>query len=99
MGESLCGADERSHCIHSRATLNKPIARTALGRVLIAALSVPGSLFPYHSMSFLLKDYLRSVILMLLIAGSIRGLTDLRRFAWVHVLGLTVLSAVILSRA
>src|SRR5256714_595532 len=89
-----------SRAVWSRVTsLNHPIARTALGLVLIAALSVPGSLYPSHSMSFLLKDYLRSVILMLLIAGSIRGLTDLRRFAWVHVLGLTVLSAVILSRA
>lgn len=80
-------------------SLNHPIVRAALGIVVLVALSVPGSLYPGGSTNFLLKDYLRSVILMLLIAASIRGLTDVRRYAWLHLAGVTLFSAVVLARA
>src|SRR3989440_588308 len=53
------------------SSLNHPIVRAALGIVLLVALSVPGSLYPGASASFLLKDYLRSVILMVLAAATV----------------------------
>jgi len=81
------------------SSLNHPIVRAALGIVLLVALSVPGSLYPGASASFLLKDYLRSVILMVLVAASIRGLSDVRRFAWLQLAGVTLLSAVVVARA
>lgn len=80
-------------------SLNHPIVRAAFGILALVALSVPGSLYPGGSANFLLKDYLRSVILMLLIAASIRGLTDLRRYAWLQLAGVTLFSAVIVARA
>lgn len=79
--------------------LNQPVVRIALGILLLVALSVPGSLWPGYSLSLLLKDFLRSVILMLLVAASVRGLADLRRLAWLQVAGVTLFSAVVLARA
>jgi len=79
--------------------LHQPVVRAAVGILALVALSVPGSLYPGLSLGFLLKDYLRSVILMLLVAGSVRGLVDLRRLAWIQLAGVTLLSAVILARA
>ncbi len=46
-----------------------------------------------------LKDYFRTVILMLLVAASVRGFADLRRFAWLQLGGVILFSAVILARA
>jgi O-antigen ligase len=80
-------------------TLNQPLVLVALGILGLAFLSVPGSLYPGHSLDLVVKDYLRTVILMLLIATSVRGPADLRRFAWLQVAGVTVFSAVIVARA
>ena len=74
-------------------SLNQPVVRAALGIVVLVAASIPGSLYPALSLSFLLMDYLRAVILMLLIAASVRGLADLRRLAWVQVVGVTLCAA------
>lgn len=79
--------------------LDQPIVRWALGIVVLVALSIPGGLNPGRSLTFLLKDYARSVILMLLIAASIRGLADVRRLAWVQIAGLTLCALAILSNA
>lgn len=73
--------------------------RWALGIVVLVALSIPGGLNPGRSLTFLLKDYARSVILMLLIAASIRGLADVRRLAWVQIAGLTLCALAILNNA
>lgn len=72
--------------------LNSWVVRPALGILVLAALSVPGSLDPRFSFMFILKDYLRSILLMLLVAASVRGLGDLRRLAWVQILGVALCS-------
>jgi len=77
----------------------EPLVRSALVIVALVIASIPGSLSPSLSLSFVLKDYLRSVILMLVIAASIRGLADLRRLAWVQVIGATVLAAVAVTHS
>ena len=77
--------------------LNQPLVRAVVGIVALVGLSIPGSLYPRLSVEFLLVDYLRSVILMLLVAASIRGLPDLRRLAWLQMLGVTLFSAVIMA--
>jgi O-antigen ligase len=79
--------------------LNQPVVRAALGILALATLSIPGSLYPRLSLDFLLKDYARSVLLMLLVAASVRGMADLRRLAWVQVAGMTLFSAVMMSRS
>src|SRR2546421_9214961 len=45
----LLGRDPRRRL----AALNHPVVRTASGIVALAALSVPGSLYPGHSLNFL----------------------------------------------
>lgn len=77
----------------------EPLVRTTLVIVALVAASIPGSLYPALSLTFLLKDYLRSVILMLVIAASVRGLPDVRRLAWVQVIGATVLSVVAVTHS
>jgi O-antigen ligase len=91
----LLGRDQRRRL----RALNHPITRTALIIVALAALSVPGSLHPSRSADFLLKDYGRTVLLMLLVAASVREFADLRRYAWLQLGGVTLFAAVIVGRA
>lgn len=79
--------------------VNQAVLRTVLGLLVWVGLSVPRSLYPRLSLEFLLIDYLRSVLLMVLIAASVRGLADVRRFAWLQVLGVTLFSAVTMATA
>src|SRR5437764_10393172 len=71
----LLGRDPRRRL----AALNHPVVRTASGIVALVALSIPGSLYSNRSLDFLLKDYGRTVMLMVLVAASVRGFADLRR--------------------
>lgn len=79
--------------------LNQPVVRASFGILLLVAVSIPGSLWPGYSASFLLKEYLRCVILMVLVAASVRGMADLRRLTWLQFAGVTLLCAVALVRA
>src|SRR2546422_3867545 len=79
--------------------LDSHVVGAALGILLLAWLSVPGSLYPGFSAEFLLKDYCRTVVLMLLVAASVRGLADVRRLAWVQIAGVTLFSTVIMARS
>ena len=91
----LLGRDPRRRL----AALNHPVVRTASGIVALVALSIPGSLYSNRSLDFLLKDYGRTVMLMVLVAASVRGFADLRRYAWLQLAGVTLFSAVIVGRA
>src|SRR5881628_2440826 len=53
--------------------LHQPVVRAAVGILALVALSVPGSLYPGLSLGFLLKDYLRSVILCSSSPGACAG--------------------------
>ena len=81
------------------APLLRALVRFALATLVLVALSIPGALTPGRSLSFLLKDYMRSVLLMLLIAASVRGLSDVRRFAWVQIVGVSLCALAILTHA
>jgi O-antigen ligase len=91
----LLGRDPRRRL----SALNHPVVRAAVGILALAALSVPGSLYPSRSLNFLLKDYSRTVLLMVLVAASVRGFADLRRYAWLQLGGVTLFAAVIVGRA
>ena len=79
--------------------LNHRVVWAALGILVLVVLSIPGGLYPGYSLNFLLKDYLRSIALMLVVAVSVRGLPDLRRLAWLQVVGVTLFSAVLVARS
>src|SRR2546423_13432316 len=91
----LLGRDPRRRL----RALNHPAVGIAGGIVALAALSVPGSLYANRSVDFLLKDYARTVMLMVLVAASVRGFADLRRYAWLQLAGVTLFAAVIVGRA
>jgi len=91
----LLGRDPRRRL----SVLRSSSVRIALGILVLAALSVPGSLYPGRSVNFLLKDYARTVMLMVLVAASVRGFADLRRYAWLQLAGVSVFSAVIVTGA
>src|SRR2546429_5064839 len=78
--------------------LDRPLVAAVLGLLVLVALSIPGSLYPRYSFEFLLKDYLRTVVLMLLVAASVRGPADLRRFAGLQGAGGTLFDAVVRAR-
>lgn len=78
---------------------SQPVVRVTVGILLMVVLSIPTSLHPAQSGSFLLKDYLRSVILMLLIAWSVRGLVDVRRLAWAQIVGVALCALTILTHS
>ncbi len=79
-------------------TLKQPVVRAALALLLLATLSIPGSLYPRFSAMFVVTDYMRSVALMLMIAASVRAVGDLRRLAWLQIVGVTLFCAVSLAR-
>jgi O-antigen ligase len=79
-------------------SLKQPVVRAALALLVLATLSIPGSLYPRYSLNFLVMDYMRSVALMLMIAASVRGVGDLRRLAWVQIVGVTLFCAVSVAR-
>ncbi len=79
-------------------SLKQPVVRAGVALLLLATLSIPGSLYPRYSASFVVTDYMRSVALMLMIATSVRGVGDFRRLAWLQIVGVTLFCAVSLAR-
>ena len=75
-----------------------PLVRVACGLLLLVILSIPGSLYPLLSVDFLLKDFVRSIILMIVVAASIRDTADVERYAWLQLAGATLICALVLSR-
>src|SRR5260370_4513363 len=80
------------------SNLNQPVVLATLGLLALVALSVPGSLYVAGSLDFLVKGYLRTVLLMLLVAGSIRGFADMRRLAWLQIAGVLLYSGAVTAQ-
>jgi len=82
----------------SLLVLRHPIVRLSLVLLLLMVLSVPGSLYPGLSAKFILKDYVRTVLLMLILAGSVRHFRDLERYAATHVAGALIFCVMVLAK-
>ena len=78
--------------------LRHPTTRLALLLLVLATLSVPGSLYPGLSFDFLLKNHLASVLLFLIILVAIRGPQDVTRFGAVLLIGGVIYTGTILAR-
>ncbi|MGH9262337.1 MAG: hypothetical protein ACRD08_20955, partial [Acidimicrobiales bacterium] len=66
------------------ATLRSRTTRYALALLLWVALSVPGSLWPGGSFRLLTGDFIKTVLMYLVMVGAIRGLRDVERLAFVY---------------
>src|SRR6266516_3536160 len=82
----------------ARRRLRWDTLQVVLALLLLATLSIPGSLYPRYSAIFVVTDYMRSVALLLMIAASVRGARDLRRLAWLQIVGVTFFCAISLAR-
>jgi O-antigen ligase len=78
--------------------LRHRLSRLVLLLAVLAAVSVPTSLWPGMSFDFLLKDALPNVALTLAIAAGISDVADARRFAAAQVFGAALYSVVVLTR-
>jgi O-antigen ligase len=61
--------------------------------LLWVALSVPGSLWPGGSFQLLTDDFLKTVLMYLVIVGAVRGLRDLERLSFVYFAAAAIFAA------
>jgi len=80
--------------------LRHPIAWTIAVLTLLLVATIPGSIYAEGSYNFMKRDHIKTVVLTVVAAASIRSFDDLRRFAGVQVLGasLYTLFALYMSR-
>jgi O-antigen ligase len=88
----VMGKDRR----RSLAQLRHPITTCALVLLALVALSVPFSIYPRLSLTFLYDDFAKTIVLFVVVAGSVRSLMDVRRLSFVFLLSATIYSAVMI---
>lgn len=79
------------------AVFRNPVFRWALVMLGLMVLSVPTSLYPGLSFSFILNDHIKTFLMLLVLAAMIRGPADVERFAVVNIFGAAVYSYMILT--
>jgi O-antigen ligase len=82
----------------SLAVWRHPMIKLGLVILLLMVVSVPGSLYPGLSARFILKDHVRTFLLMVILAGSVRVVGDLERFAAVQVMGAAIFCIMVLVK-
>ena len=92
----LALATERDPRRQLRRILN-PLLYKLLGVGAMVALSVPTSLWPGYSFNFLTVDFSKTLLLMVLMAASIRSVGDLDRYALIHLIGATLYCGFVLT--
>jgi O-antigen ligase len=69
-----------------------------LGLLVWVALSVPGALWQGGAFEVLTDDFIKTVVMFLVIAGSIRGPRDVERLAFVYFIGAAVFAVIVMIR-
>jgi O-antigen ligase len=62
------------------------------------ALSVPGSIWPGNSFELLFDNFLKTVLMYVVVAGAVRGVRDVERLAAAYLAGATAYAAVVIGR-
>lgn len=86
------------HPARRSGMLRSPVTGWLLGLMLWMALSVPGALNDGRSFAFLVDEFVKTAILFGLVIGSVRGMRDVERLAFVYFAGAAVYAAVVLVR-
>jgi len=84
--------------IRGIATLWSPTTKHLLLLLLWVALSIPGALVQGESFRLLTGDFIKTVIMYLVIVGAVRGPRDVERLVCVYFASAVVYAAVALSR-
>jgi probable O-glycosylation ligase (exosortase A-associated) len=61
-------------------------------------LSIPTSIYPGNSYTLLSESFIKTVLMYIVIAGSVRGSRDIERLAFVYYLSATIYAVVVLTR-
>jgi len=75
-----------------------PATKCLLGFLLWMAISLPGALVPGTSFDLLFSNFIKTVLMYFIVAGSVRTVRDVERLATVYLIGATVYAAVVISR-
>lgn len=78
--------------------LRAPTTTSVLLLLLWVALSVPGALYAGVAFRMLTDNFIKTVVMYLLIVGSVRGFRDVERLAFVYLATAAVFAAVVLAR-
>jgi O-antigen ligase/polysaccharide polymerase Wzy-like membrane protein len=79
-------------------TVKHPVTTIVLAIFVLMMASVPWAVYPGRSFSFIFKDHIKTLAMMLLIAAGIRSVTDVERFVKVLVVGATLYSFIVFTR-
>jgi O-antigen ligase len=88
---------DRHECRRSRL-LWTGTTKWLLALLFWMVLSVTGALLPGYSFDLVFDNFLKTVLMYLVIAGSIRGIRDMERLAGVYLLGAAAYALIVLSR-
>ena len=80
------------------APLFVPATNYLIAFFIWMVLSVPGSLAPGNSFDLVFGNFVKTVLMYLVMAGSVRGLRDVERLAGVYLLGAAAYAGVVVSR-
>jgi len=75
-----------------------PVVKLAAAILVLMILSVPTSLYQGLSFRFVFDDHIKTFLMMMLLAASVRALVDVRRYVLVTVLGAGLYSWFVLTR-
>ncbi len=78
--------------------ISHPVVKCAILIMFFAIASVPGGVYPGYSFSFILKDYDKTFMLLILVAAGLRDRKDIERLMWVSVFGATLYSFMVITR-
>ncbi len=79
--------------------LKHPIVYLVCAILALMVLSIPGSLWPGGSAGFIYRDFIKTFILSILLAASIRSFADVERLATVTAVGATVYAAKVIMQS
>ncbi|TMJ02797.1 MAG: O-antigen ligase family protein [Bacillati bacterium ANGP1] len=78
--------------------LRAPTTTYVMALLLWVALSVPGALYPGLAFDLLTGIFIKTVVLYLLIVGSVRGFRDVERLAFAYFAVTALYAAIVLTR-
>jgi O-antigen ligase len=78
--------------------LKHPLVKIAVLTLVLMVLSVPGSVYPGGSFRFIMNDYLKTFVLMMLLAAGMRAFIDVERCVLALVAGAALYATATLMR-
>lgn len=78
--------------------IKHPMLWLAIIILALVALSVPGSVWPGAALRFLYGTFVKTFLLMVVVAASVRSVVDVKRLAGIMVFGATIYSIYVLTR-